>query len=95
MPQKDLPPEIHLKDARLLISVTKEEKARLGVTAAKLGVQAGPLARALLLRGLDSIDQADPTFLDSVMEEQALRRRQAGIRGAKQRHSGHDQGDGQ
>ena len=91
MPRSDVPPEIHLKDARLLISVTKEEKARLGVAAAKLGLQAGPLARALLLRGLDTLEQTDHDFLTEVLSEQTQRRRQAGIKGAQQRYGEADQ----
>lgn len=49
-------------DDRQTVPMTKADRKRLRVAAADLDISPGLLARALILAGLDGVDQSDPVI---------------------------------
>lgn len=78
--ERDYSVAYEAKSVRMLIAVTPKEKQRLETTAAKLGLQPGPLARALVLDGLERLrDESTRAAVDAARLESRGRRRRAGL----------------
>lgn len=77
-------------DDRQTVPMTKADRKRLRVAAASLDISPGLLARALILAGLDGVDQDDPVIESRIGREVAaaqVRWSDAGRAAATTRHA--------
>lgn len=58
MPRAPRPVHVPRLDASLWVRLTEREREKVRKAAAKLGMREGPLVRALVLDGLDRLDEA-------------------------------------